>query len=515
MGGDSILLLQVVARARKAGLLLTARQVFEHQTIAALARAAGTAQAVLAPQGPVTGIVPLTPIQHWYLAGDAGTRDRNHYNQSMLLTLPEPVDADGLEKALAHLLVHHDGLRLRFVPTQDGWEQRSVPPEAGFALFRRPMPLTEPDWLEQTLAIQASLDLEHGPLMAAALFEAEPGQQGRLFIAIHHLAVDMVSWRILIEDLATAYGQAAVGKAITLPAKTSALRDWSLRLSQKAHTLAHEAPFWITAAQTPGALPRDRVAPADGNRAASTRVITNSLDATLTRALLQDVPEVYHTQINDILLTALGLTLTGWTGGKAIRFDLEGHGREALFDDLEIARTVGWFTSLFPVPLTLSSREPGEAIKAVKEQLRAIPGKGIGYGMLRYLAKHPDLTAQPGSDLCFNNLGQFEAETSTGPFTTISAPTAPDHGPNQPRPHAIVVNAIVTRGTLTLDWQFSTDLHDEPTISNLATTYLQNLTTLIAHCKTTTGGYTPSDFAQANLTQGELDKVRALLRRAK
>jgi non-ribosomal peptide synthase protein (TIGR01720 family) len=525
LGGDSILLLQVISRARRAGLHLTARQMFEHQSVAALAAVATTTSTVLAPQGPITGPVPLTPIQHWYFAQHP--LRPGHFNQSVLLHVPADMDVSALGRALAHLTVHHDALRLRFERVEGQWRQRhaAVGEGAQASLACVDLPGDAAAACEVIAAesgrVQAGLDLEAGPLLRGVLFQGSGGAGGRLFLAIHHLVVDGVSWRILLEDLASGYGQARSGSAVSLPRKTSSFRDWSLRLRQHAGSpaLASEEMWWSSLRSVDGELPLDLPWEDASNTSGSVETVSIELDAAQTRALLQDVPPVYHTQINDVLLTALCLALTAWTGRSRVLVDLEGHGREAVFEELDVSRTVGWFTSLFPVALELMERDAGLALKAVKEQLRAIPGRGLGYGLLRYLREREavaDAPASPVAQLCFNYLGQLDAAPAeqAALLAPAAETTGPNHDPGLMRAHRIVVNGAVQGGRLIMSFEYSRQLHRHATIARLADSYRQALHDIITHCLAPgAGGFTPSDFPETNLNQHELDAVRTLVRR--
>ena len=262
---------------------------------------------------------------------------------------------------------------------------------------------------------QRSLDLEEGPLMRALLVDGPEGQQ-RLFIAIHHLVVDGVSWRVLLDDLQTVYRQLDAQQSVKLPAKTSAFKDWAARLQAYAgsESLREELSWWQSQLAGPSAeLPCDR--PEGGRQNRHAQTVSVRLDSERTRQLLQQAPSAYRTQVNDLLLTALARVLCRWSGHESALIQLEGHGREALFDEIDLTRTVGWFTSAYPLRLTPPNIEEaagqGASIKAIKEQLRAVPHKGLGYGVLRYLAddlSRQAMAALPVAPITFNYLGQFD-----------------------------------------------------------------------------------------------------------
>ncbi|HOR01337.1 MAG TPA: condensation domain-containing protein, partial [Anaerolineae bacterium] len=251
------------------------------------------------------------------------------------------------------------------------------------------------------------------------------------------------------------------------------------------------------------------------NTESSARTVTAALDADETQALLHDVPAAYHTEVNDALLTALAQTLSGWTGARATVINLEGHGREGILEGVDISRTAGWFTAIFPVRLELPRRDdPGATLKAVKEQLRRVPQHGIGYGLLRYLCEAGEarelLAALPQPELSFNYLGQWQEGLQGGAFAAAAEARGPERHPEGWRTHLIEVDGSVAGGCLQLQWTYSKHLHRRATIEGLAQRYLEALRGLIAHCRTAeAGGHTPSDFPLAHLDQARLDKVLA------
>jgi len=526
LGGDSILSIQIIARANQAGLKLSPRQLFAHQTIAELAGVAGTVATVVAEQGVVTGSVPLTPVQTRFFA--QAQADPHHYNQAMLLEVDESLDAGVLERALGQLVVHHDALRLQFKRTEEGWQQVIAPLDGGATTAgndprdnRIAVELFQDHVLdERAAALQASLNLESGPLLRVALFTNQAGQPTRLLIVIHHLLVDGVSWGVLLEDLQTLYTQFDLNKHIELPAKTTSFKSWSEQLSAHAKTeaLLAEAAYWSSLSQvsvTP--LPADF---ANGpNTAASARTVTVSLNPRETLALLMEVPAAYRTQINEVLLTALAQTLSQWTRNASVLLDLEGHGREEIFEGVDLSRTVGWFTTIFPVVLDLKeSQALSASLRLVKEQLRAIPNRGIGYGLLRYLSGDEDIVANLGrqaqAEVRFNYLGQTDrALPHAALFKPAHEATGPAQSPAAERGYLLNIIGAVTGGELRLEWTYSENIHRRETIERLAETYLKELRTLIANARSADAtSLSPSDFPSAKLSQADLNKVLAKLR---
>jgi non-ribosomal peptide synthase protein (TIGR01720 family) len=488
LGGDSILSMQVITRANRAGLQFRPKQLFQYQTIAELAKLAGPMSATEAEQGPVTGPVPLTPIQHWFFEQDLA--NPHHWNTAMLLQVRQALDPNLLKQAAQRLLVHHDALRLRFVPGMSGWYQTDAHPEDQEVSFSC-VDLSTLSDSEQAAAIeataarlQASLNLSTGPLLRFALFELGSEKSGRLLIIIHHLAVDGVSWRILLEDLQTACKQLSCGKVILLPPKTTSFKGWAERLTQygRSSPLRAEQEYWL--AQTSAEIvPIPRDYPMSANTEASARTVTASLSIRETRALLQEIPKVYDARINDLLLTALTQVLAQWIGVRTVLINLEGHGREDIFEGLDLARTVGWFTTIFPVLLT-GAADPDEALKAIKKKLRSIPNRGIGYGLLRYIGANAPiaakLKAQFQPEVSFNYLGQFDqALSEKSLFAWANETTGPAHNPTGSRRHLLSINGKVIEDRLQLIWIYSSNLHRRSTVEDLAHQYLDTLRSFI------------------------------------
>ncbi|HEY0604051.1 MAG TPA: amino acid adenylation domain-containing protein [Herpetosiphonaceae bacterium] len=516
LGGDSILAVQVVSRAARAGIHFTPKQLFQYPTIAELASVATMSTDVAAEQGIVTGAVPLTPIQRWFF--EQQRPDPQHFNQALLLNAHQRLDPDLLDRALQHLLRHHDALRLRFERTPDGWQQHNAAPDERSLLQSVDVSAAtdaEASARLETIAaeLHGSLDLEHGPLLRAALFDHGPQRLQRLLLIVHHLVVDGLSWRVLVDDLQTAYEQISNQRTIALPPKTTSFKQWAERLQGYAQTpeLQRELGYWRDLAQQELApLPVDHEQGV--NSVGSAQTVSAALSVEATQALLQTAPAAYNTQVNDLLLAALVQSFAAWTGSSRLRIDLEGHGRESLFEAVDLSRTVGWFTTLVPLLLDLAGAdEPGSAIKTIKEQLRQVPQRGIGFGVLRYLsadtAIREQLATLPPAQITFNYLGQTDQQVG-GFFSLAPDATGPLQSPRGRRSHLLDINGIVVDGRLRVDWTYSEHMHERATIERLATAYIAALQRLIDHCLAPgVGGYTPSDFPLVAIDQPTLDRL--------
>lgn len=534
LGGDSIISLQVISRAQPAGLKLTPKQVFQHQTIAELALVAGTTSTLQVEQKLVTGTVPLTPIQHWFF--EQNLPKEHHFNQSILLEVSPLLTQTHLERILSQLLWHHDALRLRFSFQHEqeisancslltATDDTSVEKGTGGVLNLKDLSKYPID--EQLMAIeeiatelQGSLNLSQGPLLYVVLFHLGNERSNRLLFIIHHLAIDGVSWRILLKDFVTAYQQLMRGdEAIMLPPKTTSFKQWAECLTEYAQSevVSAELNYWWSQFRSRVvSLPLDYLASPATNTVSSTAQVSVSLSVAETRALLQEVPSIYHTQINDILLTALVQSFAEWTNEQVLIVDLEEHGRkEALFENIDLSRTVGWFTSLFPALLDLRAvpNYPGEHIKSVKEQLRQISKQGIHYGLLRYL--NPETTRYlqklPEAEVSFHYLEQFDPVFSEAPLLGVAQEfKGSDRSLLGQRRYLLEINAIIHEDKLKLSWTYSENFHQQSTIERLAQDFIKALQILIVHCQSPeAGGYTPSDFPLTNLKQVTLDRLLA------
>jgi amino acid adenylation domain-containing protein/non-ribosomal peptide synthase protein (TIGR01720 family) len=510
LGGDSIISIQVIARAREAGLELTLGQLFQTQTVASLAAVAGTADRTRAEEGILEGDVPLTPIQHWFFEDQP--HDADHFNHAVLLETPPGLIAAFLAQATEHMVLHHDALRLRFRQEAGHW-RASYEPSVEPPAFRS-VDLRGIGEEEASARISAecdethrSLNLGSGPILQVVWFDLGE-RTGRLLVTIHHLAVDAVSWRILMQDFWDAYQCLTHGEPVALPAKTSSDRQWAQRLHEYAQSqkLTNDFQYWaVEASAGAGNIPLDFGGEEDVASAADT--VSLELDEQTTLALVQEAPRAYGTQINDVLLTALAQALAAWMRAATVRFDLEGHGREPIFDDLDLTRTVGWFTTIFPVSVNVPAGEPGDVLRDIKEQLHRIPHHGLSYGVLRYLSPDAEttvrLTAIPPADVAFNYLGHVEAVPELESIGALRSP-------RMRRRHLIEINGEICGGRLRIHWEFSRNHHRRATIERVAADYMSRLEELIKHCRSPKQArFTPSDFAQAGINQKELDKLVA------
>ena len=514
LGGDSILSLRITARANQAGLHLAPNDMFKHQTIAELAAVAGTSEIVQAEQGILTGDAPLTPIQKWFFEQEF--IDQHHWNQAVLLEVRNGGQPALIERVIKKLLAHHDALRSRFNHSEQGWVQhcddlKDNAPVAwvdlsGFTEAERSRAIES-----ECAQAQSSFDLSSGPLVRVVGFCFEPENVNRLLIVIHHLLTDVVSWRILLEDFVTAYVRLSQGQTVSLPAKTTSWQQWSKRLRALAQseTIKTDLAYWLEQSRKRvTSLPLDFANGA--NTVADADVVSVSLSEAETTGLLQEVPSVYQTQITDALLAALARAVKKWINERTLLVDVESHGRESIADDLDLSRTVGWFTSVFPVVIESSTSDVAATIKSVKEQLRRVPRNGFSYGLLRYLTTDGISTEQSlQPEIGFLYLGQFDQELpASAPIRLAHESSGPAQSPRAQRTHLLDFEARVADGKLQVSITYSHNLHRRETISRLAEGFLEELRALVEHCRSAQEiSYTPSDFPDAELNQQELDEL--------
>jgi len=531
LGGDSILSIKIVARANRAGLKLLPRQIFQHPTVAGLATVATTAQATQSEQGEVSGAAPLTPIQHWFFEQESVVP--SHYNQSLLLQTRRPLQAEVLRATVRGLLRQHDALRLRFERGTDGeWRQWHAPfseemveqsctvielssvadGELGAAITAR------------AEEVQQGMHLQHGPMLRVVWMQTGGGRSGRLLLVAHHLVVDGVSWRVLLEDLERGYEQAAGGAVVELGAKTSSYQEWAKALVAEAQRglEAEEEQYWSDVARAHVVeIPGGEIA--GGGTVGSAQRVEVALSAERTRELLLEVPAAYNTQINDVLVTALARTLSWWTtrahgsengAGAAVLVEMEGHGREELSRSVDVSRTVGWFTAMYPVVLESKAEEVGTTLKRIKEQLRAVPRHGLGFGLLYYLGNgeiSARLREMRRAQVAFNYLGQLDqvlGEEQWLGFTEESA--GAEREASAQRVHAIAVDGYVVEGELRLGWVYDGERYEREEMEAVVSRFRHELEELIAHCVSEeAGGFTPSDFPLAAAEESDLEKAFA------
>ncbi|MFB6583674.1 amino acid adenylation domain-containing protein [Streptomyces sp. NPDC056402] len=547
MGGDSIVSIQLVSRARKAGLVISPRDVFRHKTVAALAELITTNDENDTDDRPPaqeadsgTGPVPLTPIIHW-LRESGGPVDG--FNQSMMSQLPADVSLADVVAVVQAVVDHHDALRLRLDRSGGGWALEVGARgcvRAGDVVRRVDVAGLEGVGLFEVMgrearAAQGRLDPGAGVQLQVVWFDAGVGVPGRLLLMVHHLAVDGVSWRILLPDLAVAYEAVVAGRVPVLEPVGTSLRSWAAGLVEEAGSPERVAELDVWTRMLEGVDPLIGSRPLDPQRdtAVSARQVSVELGSDVTGPLLTSVPALFHAGVGDVLLAGFALAVEDWRRRRGdvvsgALVDLEGHGREELVGGADVSRTVGWFTSLFPVRL-----DPGVAdgewdevfaggpvldrvLKRVKEQLRALPDNGAGYGLLRYLNEDtaPVLAALATPQIGFNYLGRLGGSASSDPDGGSDGDLGGGTDPRMPLPHALEMNAVTQESSegprLTATWSWPQELFSQDEVRDLAETWFRALRAITVHAAGPgAGGHTPSDLALVELTQEDINRLES------
>jgi amino acid adenylation domain-containing protein/non-ribosomal peptide synthase protein (TIGR01720 family) len=510
LGGDSILSIQLVSRAAQQGLFLSVKQVFQSPTIAQLASIAGNAQAITAAQTLQTGAVPLLPIQHWFLAADQP--DWHHFNQSFVFTVKKTIDQTKLTAALQTLLQHHDALRLQYQPDGDGWQQTYLaePPATPLEIvdLRQLTASERAVTIEQQGAhYQTNLNPGTGDVARFVYFQCDEAGADRLLVVIHHLAVDGVSWRILLEDLHTLLTGGS------LPAKTHSYRDWgeALQVAARAGQFDREIPYWL---EQVAPLPQTLLAeqPEALNTVGNSHHLRLTLSVEQTTHLLRTLPEQHQMTVDAVLLTALTETLLGDTEQTGLCVRFESHGRQELFDTINLNRTIGWFTSAYPLRIP---RVTGGAVKRIRytmNSLRQVTDGGLSYGALRYF--HPDeairaqFAALPVASVVYNYLGQL-GSLENAYFGPAPESAGASVAPTFRRDAVLESNAWVIADQLQIDWTVTPQL-TLATAQALQETFRHTLDDLIMEALQDTQAVAiPADFADATLTCAQLEALLA------
>ncbi|MCG7410807.1 amino acid adenylation domain-containing protein [Paenibacillus sp. ACRRX] len=518
IGGDSIFSIQIIAQANQAGLQLNLQQMLKHQTIAELAQAATQINQNKVEQGEITGDVPLTPIQYWFFEQEHP--DFHHWNQSMFLIPRERLDINLFYEALQKIVQHHDALRMRYEISPDGsWKQTNhgVGEEVPLEVIS-PDGLVGPDWEQRIQEIvqvrQASLNLQNGPLMRAVYFDEGLSSPGKLFLATHHLVVDGVSWRIMLQDLQQVYEQGKDGVPLRLPAKSTSFKTWAEQLNDYGRTKVclDVKKYWEQQSnKRSGDIPKRTVNEVVTEASTEQVIVVLSKEET---SALQDAQVTFKASMNEILLAGLAKAITKWTKTSDLTINVEGHGREEIMEGIDISRTVGWFTSLYPVYLRMENEQPLlEVLKMVKDEIRRIPNKGIDYGILRYLNSHfkPLLERQEKPAISFNYLGNFDQLfSSTSMFVKNLAFNESNFAGSSKRLHIIDVVGVILEEKLHLIWMYSHKHYEDSTIHNIAEQMKEGILYLNQsenkHC-----AYTVSDFPAAGISKKSLDMVMTKL----
>ncbi|MBI1390808.1 MAG: amino acid adenylation domain-containing protein [bacterium] len=511
LGGDSIQSAQVIARARRAGYRLTHKQIFQNQTLAELASVAEPVADSISLTETVEGLLPLTPIQSYFFE-----RCNNHphyFNQAVFLEIPESVSIKEIERILNALIVRHDALRLRFSRSGEQWNQSAIDPtQAAPRLFEYDASGDAEQVRSERIAeyagrVQSSLNVETGPIVAAARFNMGAGRPALCLIVIHHLAIDGVSWRVLFEEME------AIHRGEPLPPDiSSSWTGWTRRLHEytQSRRMNAAAEFWRSRTPVLSLIPHDFTVESDANTANTAESRAIILSSEDTGALLHQAASAYGVNVQETLLAALAPVLCEWMDTAQCLIHLEGHGRDFEGEGIDLSRTVGWFTTLYPVML-----EPGDSknerdlLIAMKEQSRRFARHAFEYGLLKN-ARPDEMSRWPHPQVAFNYLGRFDRSVASSSFILGFAEesTGPMMDPNARRLHELEIVASIHQERLRVQWIYSRALHRPETIESWMNRFENRLSRLIDHCRSNdAGALSPSEFSDVDLDQNQLDSV--------
>jgi amino acid adenylation domain-containing protein/non-ribosomal peptide synthase protein (TIGR01720 family) len=518
IGGDSIKTIQIISRMKKAGYKLEMKEIFQNPRISELAPFVKKIERI-SDKSVITGIIPLTPIQKWFF--EKQLHDRHHFNHAVMLYSKEGFEGDATKAVFKKLQEHHDALRIIYKNDNDTIIQvnQGLDHPLSLQVFDYRKQKNARDLIESKAnEIQASIDLEIGPLMKLALFHLKDGDH--LLIVCHHLVIDGVSWRTLFEDIETLYQQYKKNKPLTLPLKTDSFKVWSEKLCEYANSdqFLKEKNYWSELESK--SIPQiKKDFENEDNHMKDVESISFSLEETDTHLLLTKVNEAFGTGINDILLTALGVAIKMVYGNDRLLVALEGHGREEILEDIEVSRTVGWFTSLYPVFLVFpceNEKDPdrnlASQIKDVKESLRQVPHNGVGYGILKYLTAEENKEGIHfilNPQVIFNYLGQFDEDLEHRSFSIAKESVGYTHSPNEQREFEIEVSGLITNKQLTMSISFSRKQYKQETITELLEHFKRELIHLITYCSSREKNeLTPSDLTYPEISIAALDRLQ-------
>ncbi|SEQ99271.1 non-ribosomal peptide synthase domain TIGR01720/amino acid adenylation domain-containing protein [Hyunsoonleella jejuensis] len=504
VGGDSILSIQIIAKARKEGLSIAPNQIFEHQTISELAMFVSSHDLVNSRNESITsGKIPLLPIQKWFFETHKNAPE--YWNQGFNIKgIPDNIDAVFLEQLTKKLIGSHDALRSSFSKENSEWYATILTPEDTEPFIE--INLSSENAANYNLKIEESLKeiqegikLEKGSLFKCIYFNTGKSKSSCIVLLAHHLVIDFVSWQIVLdyytESLLTVQAKTIIN--------TSSIKTWGDYLENLAESNAiqNELSYWKEASLHQNKLPKDfectlPILEKDINH------VNTKIDKSLTQNLINKANEAYNTKIDELLLTAFTSVLLDWTNHEIASISIEKHGRETGDTNIDLSNTIGWFTSFFPKLITLNSNNDlGANIIAVKEQVRKIPNGGLGYGVLRYFTSQLDAAEYP--EIVFNYLGHQSTKNSNIEFLSKHV-----RHPFSERHYFIEVNALIKNGYLNIDWSYAKNAFNRDTIKLLINKFEETLHKIVDHCVNSNDiKYTPSDFKDVDLDQDDLDTL--------
>lgn len=519
LGGDSILSIQVVSKAAQIGLHFTVKDLFSYGSINQLARYVKTESLLCIDQGAVVGEMPLLPVQRRFFCDN---KDMSHFNQSIMLVTPADFDENFLPKMVETLLKHHDSLRLIFSREESHW--RASFQEAS-ELFINNSYTTEylDDFVAENVTtfaseMQKTLSVEEGRLFKVVFIRPKASEppEGRLLLVIHHLVIDGVSWRILLEDIQDLYKLWKSKASFRLPLKTSSYKDWAQFLEQYASsdTLQNECDYWAKTLNHSAEYLWEAQINHLPNGMHGTGVATLRIDESISSQFLNNCNQAYYTKTSELLLASFALAAANWYGKAELqlRVDMESHGREMLNDAFDFGRTVGWFTSIFPVNIEVNVKEQlDQIICRIKEQCREAPCNGIGFSILKELTGTRELSSQPKREILFNYLGNFDQLLEEDSYFRLAPENVGETvSPARQVWYPMAINCMIINRQLNIEISFDKSFYNNDAIQLLTEHFSTALTEVVTHCRSITEPrHTPSDFPLAKISIEQLNQWQA------
>ncbi len=511
LGGDSIKAIQLMARLNNMGYTMDMKDLFHYPTIKQICPYIREDKSE-DEQGMIKGEVSLTPIQQYFF--QSVLTDQHHYNQSVMIFSNEDLNENLVSKTFDVLLCLHDALRMIYQTQPDhsvvqknrGLEGKLYDIYNYFVTKEQ----EESFITSKVKEIQSSIQLQQGPLVKIGLFHSEEGTH--MLIVIHHLVVDGVSWRILLEDFEKVYLKMQQGNEIEIPRKTTSFKTWSEKLMKyaKEDVSSEIIDYWRQVSCAKGSpIPKDRAI--DGILNSDTRVLHEWMSVEKTEQLIKDSNYAYKTETNDILMCALGQALYEWTGETQFKIAMEGHGREEIIPDVNLSRTVGWFTSVYPVLLDMQAVDGDPyGVKTIKYMLRKIPNKGIDYGIIKYLRNESGYEEESIPEISFNYLGKLD-EINRNLFAKSKYEPQDNRSIQVDRRYLLDFSAVVIDGKMEIRLEYSPSIHDESTVESLLKLVHSKIEMLIEHCcKKQDVELTPYDYGNDEISMQELDYLSNL-----
>lgn len=507
LGGDSIKAVQIASRMNDIELSVNASEILTHQTIDQLVLHVDfNREKKIYKQDPIQGTKQLSPIESWFFENDF--KNPHYYNQSVLLEFEEPINQDIMAKCFKTLIKQHDGLRINVDLENKTLFYNNRHLEGGFEIEIFDIPDGN-NWQDKVREIgekaKSSFDLRDSLLIKPAIIRPGSGKE-KLLMTAHHLVIDGVSWRILLEDLYNLYRGLSKGEEVTLPDKTASLTDWlnSLQQYSQKQELTEQISYWNQIIDTDFSLDSGKTGDEGIGLIKDRGKISFQMDQEETDILSTKTRESFKSDIEVSLVTALGIALKEYTGSEKILLEMENNGR--ILEDIDLSRTIGWFTALYPRSIIMDREDLTGHIKSVKEQLAKTPDKGIGYGILKYLSKQ--ITGDYKSRVRFNYLGQFDREISNDIFAYSDIFTGEEIGADNGLSTQIEINCMIMRGSLVFDLYYSKKVFDEESIGRLFDLVKDTLQQMVSYYRTEDEvHFTPSDFDTVDLGEDDLEAL--------